>query len=57
MYKQQSYTGDDMANMIRDSFFLTKPQKERLVEKAKKLGIKTSELLRRIIDEYFEKED
>jgi len=43
-----------MSNMVRDSFFLTKPQKEKLKKESKKLGIKTSELIRRIIDKYFE---
>lgn len=40
--------------MVKDSFYLTIKQKEKLVKEAERQGLKTSELLRRIIDRYFE---
>ena len=40
--------------MVKDSFYLTIKQKERLKKEAAKEGLKTSEMLRRIIDRYFE---
>ncbi len=38
------------------SLYLTEPQKEKMELIAKKKGLKTAELLRRIIDVYVEKE-
>ncbi len=40
--------------MKRNSFFLTIQQKDKY---AKKVGITTSELLRRIVDRYFEEKE
>jgi hypothetical protein len=43
--------------MKRKNFFLSDTQIKRLEKESKQLDIKTSELIRRIIDEYFYKKD
>lgn len=43
-----------MSDLYKDSFYITKQEKELLVKEASERGIKTSEMLRRIIDKYFE---
>ena len=43
-----------MSDLYKDSFYITKKEKELLVKEASGRGIKTSEMLRRIIDQYFE---
>jgi predicted DNA-binding protein len=43
-----------MSDFYKDSFYLTKQEKEKMVKKAKEYGVTTSEMLRRIIDKYFE---
>lgn len=42
--------------MKRRTYFMTEEQHAWLANKAKSMGIKTSELLRRIIDDYRRKE-
>lgn len=46
-----------MSNLYKDSFYITKQEKEFLVKEASVRGIKTSEMLRRVIDKYFENYD
>jgi hypothetical protein len=41
-------------DMKRKNFYLSKREIESLESKSKKIGISVSELLRRIIDSYFE---
>ena len=43
-----------MSDLIKDSFYISKVEKANLVKEAEKTGIKTSEMLRRILDKYFE---
>ena len=43
-----------MSDLYKDSFYITKQEKLKLVNEASMLGIKTSDMLRRIIDQYFE---
>ncbi len=43
-----------MSDLYKDSFYITKQEKQKLVKEASKLGIKTSDMLRRILDKYFE---
>lgn len=43
--------------MIRNSLFFTEQQMKKLKKEAAALGLKTAELVRRIIDQYFEKKD
>ena len=43
-----------MSDLYKDSFYITKQEKANLVKEASRLGIKTSDMLRRIIDKYFE---
>ena len=42
-----------MSDLYKDSFYITRREKACLVAHASKLGIKTSDMLRRILDEYF----
>lgn len=44
-----------MANFIKDCIYITKLQKEFLKIESEKLGLKSSEFLRRILDQYIEK--
>jgi len=46
-----------MSDLYKDSFYITKKEKELLVKEASERGIKTSEMLRRVIDHYFENRD
>ena len=46
-----------MSDLYKDSFYITKKEKKKLVAEADRLGLKTSETLRRIIDAYFEKQE
>lgn len=46
-----------MSDLYKDSFYITKQEKELLVKEASDRGIKTSEMLRRVIDQYFENRD
>lgn len=43
-----------MSDLYKDSFYITRQEKANLVKEASHLGIKTSDMLRRIIDKYFE---
>jgi predicted house-cleaning NTP pyrophosphatase (Maf/HAM1 superfamily) len=43
--------------MIRTQICLTKKEKSKLEQEAKETGISMAELIRRILDEYFKKED
>lgn len=45
-----------MSNLVKDCIYITKPQKEFLKKNSEKLGIKSSELLRRILDKYIKEE-
>lgn len=47
---------DSCMVMERTNIYFSKPQKVALEEIAKAKGIKTAELIRRILDEYLEKE-
>lgn len=42
--------------MLRKQFFLTKPQVDNLEREAAKRGCSTVEVLRRIIDEYYDRQ-
>ena len=46
-----------MSNFIKDCIYITKIQKQYLKKESAKLGIKFSELLRRILDEYIKKQE
>jgi len=43
-----------MSDLYKDSFYITRQEKANLVKEASRLGIKTSDMLRRVIDKYFE---
>ena len=43
-----------MSDLYKDSFYITKQEKQKMVKRAKEYGITTSECLRRIIDKHFE---
>jgi len=44
-------------DMIRKDFYITKNQSEMMIKVSKTKGITFSELMRRIMDDYFRKED
>ena len=45
-----------MAQLKPSCIYLTEPQKSFIKKKSDKLGIKSSEFLRRILDEYIKKD-
>ncbi len=46
-----------MSNFVVTNIYLTKPQKKYLKKESDRLGLKSSELLRRILDKYMKEEE